>query len=80
MKIILDRTLNSLLFQLCYPHLFSFFETEGFQFVFPSVFERNNKSRTGILKVSKSQKEIYVSPHTPKNQDFFLHFFAQAAA
>ena len=28
-------------FLLCYAHLFSFLKTEGFQFVFPSVFERN---------------------------------------
>ena len=30
----------------------------------------------GPIKVSKSQKEIVVSPHTPKNQRKFSHFFA----
>ena len=32
-----------------------------------------------VLIVSKSQKEILDSPHTPKNQRFFLHFLALAS-
>ena len=30
-----------------------------------------------VLKVSKSQKHFFMASHTPKNNDFFLHFFGQ---
>ena len=32
-----------------------------------------------ILKVSKFQKQIILSSHSPKNQQKFSHFFAQAS-
>ena len=30
-----------------------------------------------VLKVSKSQKHFFMASHTPKNNDFFLHFLGQ---